>query len=43
MRAALYARVSTNAGQNPAVQLRELREYSERRAWEVAAEFTDVH
>src|SRR5687767_9374340 len=42
MRAALYARVSTTAGQNPGVQLRELREYCDRRRWEIAAEFTDV-
>jgi DNA invertase Pin-like site-specific DNA recombinase len=42
MRAALYARVSTRIGQDPSMQLRELREYCERRAWEVAAEFADV-
>ena len=42
MRAALYARVSTQAGQDPAVQLLELREYCERRGWEVGGEFTDV-
>lgn len=34
MRAALYARVSTaDKGQNPEVQLRELREYCDRRQW----------
>ena len=42
MRAALYVRVSTHAGQNPDVQLREGREYCERRGWDVIAEFTDV-
>ena len=42
MRAALYARVSTQSGQDPSVQLRELREYCERRGWEIAGEFTDV-
>jgi DNA invertase Pin-like site-specific DNA recombinase len=43
MRVALYARVSTtNNGQDPEVQLRELREYCERRAWEVAGEFVDI-
>jgi DNA invertase Pin-like site-specific DNA recombinase len=42
MRAALYARVSTHMGQNPTMQLRELREYCGHREWEVAAEFTDV-
>jgi DNA invertase Pin-like site-specific DNA recombinase len=37
MKAALYARVSTaNNGQDPEVQLRELREYVQRRGWELA-------
>ena len=40
-RAALYARVSTNNGQNPEMQLNELREYCQRRGWEVAGEYTD--
>jgi DNA invertase Pin-like site-specific DNA recombinase len=43
MRAALYARVSTtNNGQDPLVQLRELREYCERRGWQVFGEYIDV-
>ena len=43
MRAALYARVSTaNNGQDPEMQLRELREYCQRRGWTVADEFVDV-
>ena len=43
MRAALYARVSTNGhGQDPEVQLRELREYCQRRSWDVASEYIDV-
>jgi DNA invertase Pin-like site-specific DNA recombinase len=43
MRAALYARVSTaNNGQDPEVQLRELREYCQRRGWTVAGEYVDV-
>jgi DNA invertase Pin-like site-specific DNA recombinase len=42
MRVALYARVSTHSGQNPTVQLQELRDYCERRRWEIGAEFTDV-
>ena len=43
MKAAIYARVSTsNNGQDPEVQLRELREYCERRGWEVTAEYTDA-
>jgi DNA invertase Pin-like site-specific DNA recombinase len=41
MKAAIYARVSTtNHGQDPAVQLRELREYCARRGWE-CAEYVD--
>ena len=43
MRAALYARVSTNGhGQDPEMQLRELREYCHRREWAVAAEHIDI-
>src|SRR6202162_4800047 len=43
MRVALYARVSTvGNGQDPQVQLRELREYCERRGWAVAGEYVDV-
>jgi len=39
----LLQRVSTaNNGQNPEVQLRELREYIERRGWKLAGEYTDV-
>jgi DNA invertase Pin-like site-specific DNA recombinase len=42
MRAAIYARVSTtNHGQDVNMQLRELREYCERRGWEIAGEYTD--
>jgi DNA invertase Pin-like site-specific DNA recombinase len=43
MRAVLYARVSTtNNGQDPEVQLRELREYVQRRGWQLAGEYVDV-
>jgi DNA invertase Pin-like site-specific DNA recombinase len=42
MRVALYARVSTHAGQNPEVQLAELRQYCHRRGWEVTGEFVDI-
>ena len=42
MRAAVYARVSTQAGQDPTVQLLELREFCQRRGWDLTAEFTDV-
>jgi len=40
-RVALYARVSTVSGQNPEMQLAELREYAGRRGWEIVEEFTD--
>jgi len=42
MKTAIYARVSTSNGQYPEMQLRELREYCERRGWEIAAEFVDA-
>jgi len=42
-RTALYARVSTaKNGQSPEMQLRELREYCERRGWNVAGEYVDA-
>ena len=42
MRAALYGRVSTvDKGQDPEVQLGELRAYATRRGFEVVAEFVD--
>jgi len=40
-RAALYARVSTLTGQNPEVQLAELREYASRRGWAIESEYVD--
>jgi DNA invertase Pin-like site-specific DNA recombinase len=39
-RAAIYARVSTS-GQDPALQLRELREYCKARGWAIYDEFVD--
>ena|ERR1035441_4575499 len=42
MRAAIYARVSTNNGQDPHMQLRELREYCQRRGMEIAGEYVDA-
>jgi DNA invertase Pin-like site-specific DNA recombinase len=43
MRVAIYARVSTsNNGQDPTMQTRELCEYAKRRGWTVAAEYVDV-
>lgn len=42
MRVALYARVSTtDKGQDPEMQLRELREYCQRRGWTAVDEYTD--
>lgn len=42
MRAAIYARVSTHNGQDPEMQLRELREYCQRRGWGGVTEYVDV-
>ncbi len=41
-RVALYGRVSTTTGQDPQMQLRELREYADRRGWQVAGEYVDA-
>jgi DNA invertase Pin-like site-specific DNA recombinase len=40
-RCAIYARVSTNNGQDPAMQLAELREYCRNRQWAVTNEYVD--
>jgi DNA invertase Pin-like site-specific DNA recombinase len=40
-RVGLYARVSTLSGQNPEMQLSELREYASHRGWAVASEYVD--
>ncbi len=40
--AAIYARVSTNNGQNPEMQIEELRAYCKRRGWQIAGEYTDA-
>jgi DNA invertase Pin-like site-specific DNA recombinase len=43
MRTALYARVSTSdKGQDPEMQLRELREQCQRRGWTIIGEYVDV-
>src|ERR1700692_1789597 len=42
MKTAVYARVSTNNGQDPEVQTRERCEYVERRGWEIHREYVDV-
>jgi DNA invertase Pin-like site-specific DNA recombinase len=42
VRVGIYARVSTvGNGQSPEMQLRELREYVERRGWTLAGEYVD--
>ncbi|MGC2111363.1 MAG: recombinase family protein [Candidatus Korobacteraceae bacterium] len=40
-RVAIYARVSNLHGQNPEMQLGELREYASRRGWTVTREYVD--
>jgi DNA invertase Pin-like site-specific DNA recombinase len=43
LRVAVYARVSTiGNGQSPEMQLRELREFCDRRAWSITAEYVDA-
>jgi Resolvase, N terminal domain len=42
-RVAIYARVSTaNNGQDPSLQTREIKEYCERRGWQLAGEYVDI-
>ncbi len=41
-RIAIYARVSTLNGQNPELQLSEIREYAARRGLEVFGEYVDL-
>jgi DNA invertase Pin-like site-specific DNA recombinase len=41
-RAAIYARVSTHHGQNPEMQLEEIRQYCANRGWKVAEEYVDA-
>jgi DNA invertase Pin-like site-specific DNA recombinase len=42
MKTAIYARVSTsNNGQSPEMQIRELREYCKRRGWKISREYVD--
>jgi DNA invertase Pin-like site-specific DNA recombinase len=42
LKVAIYARVSTINGQDPEMQVRELREYAEKRKWTVFREYVDV-
>jgi DNA invertase Pin-like site-specific DNA recombinase len=42
VKVAIYARVSTaNGQQNPEAQCRELKEYAERRGWQIVDVYTD--
>jgi DNA invertase Pin-like site-specific DNA recombinase len=40
-RVAVYARVSTNSGQNPEMQLQEVRQYCTRREMTIVREYVD--
>ena len=43
MKVAIYAKISTNNhGQDVTMQTRELKEYIERRGWQLAGEYVDV-
>jgi len=43
MKVAVYARCSTSNGhQSPEMQVNELREYCQRRGWEIAGEYVDT-
>src|SRR5664279_6441995 len=43
MNTALYARVSTSSkGQDPEMQLTELREFASKRGWQIVDEFVDI-
>jgi DNA invertase Pin-like site-specific DNA recombinase len=41
LKIAIYARVSTKSGQDPEMQLVELREYTRNRRWKIAGEHLD--
>src|SRR5215472_2454402 len=41
MKVAIYARVSRGQGQDPEMQLRELREFCQRRGWQIVGEYID--
>ena len=41
LKIAIYARVSTKNGQDPEMQLTELREYVRNRKWKIAGEYVD--
>jgi DNA invertase Pin-like site-specific DNA recombinase len=41
LKIAIYARVSTKSGQDPEMQLAELREYIRNRCWKISGEYVD--
>jgi DNA invertase Pin-like site-specific DNA recombinase len=41
MRSAVYARVSTSKGQDVRMQLRELRQFTQARGWQIVGEYID--
>ena len=41
LKIAIYARVSTKNGQDPEMQIAELREYARNRCWKIAGEYVD--
>jgi DNA invertase Pin-like site-specific DNA recombinase len=41
-RAAIYARVSTHNGQNPEMQLEEIRQFCANRGWKIVEEYVDT-
>ncbi len=41
LKIAIYARVSTKNGQDPEMQLAELRDYTRNRRWKIAGEYVD--
>ncbi len=41
-RAAIYARVSTHNGQNPEMQLEEIRAFCSNRGWKIVEEYVDT-
>jgi DNA invertase Pin-like site-specific DNA recombinase len=42
LRVGIYARVSTHNGQDTSLQTRELKEYCDRRRWQLVGEYVDV-
>ncbi len=42
MKVGIYARVSTQEQQTLPLQIKDLREYAEKRKWKIAVEITDT-